>query len=638
LFADLEFTALAREFGAQATEREVAGVGQPAVRYEVVLDPETLRQLVARMRATGSCALSVESDAPEPMRGEIVGIALASPGVEAIYLPLGHRRLDAPRQIERSVALDLLRPILEDARVVRMGHDTKKDLILLRRSGVAGSHFAFDTMIAGYLLNSSRKSYDLDVVAQEASGLVVRPYESILGSGARRSTLADVEIDRAAALLCERAAAIGTIAPGLRKALEADELLPLLEGTELPLTEVLADMEATGVRIDSDFLAGLSSAWEAELTRLTEEIHRIAGREFNINSPQQLGEILFEELKLQPGRRTEKTRSFSTSVEVLEDLAGSHDLPRRLLDYRSLQKLKSTYVDALPKLVNPATGRLHTSFNQAVAATGRLSSSDPNLQNIPIRTDVGRQIRRAFIPSEGCLLLSADYSQIELRVLAHLSGDPGLIAAFRGGEDIHRRTAAEIFGVLPDLVSDEMRRRAKAINFGILYGMGPQRLARDQGIPLKEASEFIERYFRRFPGVKHYIDSTIAAAEREGRVRTLFRRLRHFPELKGSDRNARQQAVRAAVNTTIQGTAADLIKMAMVVLDRRLREKGCGARMTLQVHDELVLEVPKGEVVPVAALVREVMETIHPLAVDLLVDLHVGPNWLEMEEAPGSKD
>ena len=322
---------------------------------------------------------------------------------------------------------------------------------------------------------------------------------------------------------------------------------------------------------------------------------------------------------------------------MLEELAEEHELPRRILEYRSLQKLKSTYVDSLPGLINRETGRVHTSFNQAVAATGRLSSSEPNLQNIPVRTEQGRQIRRAFVTDRGRVLLSADYSQIELRVLAHLCGDPALVNAFRTGEDIHRRTAAEVFGVMPDLVSDEMRRRAKVVNFGIIYGMGAQRLAREQGIPLKEAEGFIEAYFKRLPRVKDYIDATIAAVESEGRVRTLLGRVRHFPELKGTDRNARQQALRAAVNTTIQGTAADLIKLAMVALARRLKEAGSGARMTLQVHDELVLEVPESEVPSVSRMVREVMEGVYALRVPLVADLKIGPNWLDMTKLE-SKD
>jgi DNA polymerase-1 len=425
----------------------------------------------------------------------------------------------------------------------------------------------------------------------------------------------------------------------MRRALEADGLAALLDDLEMPVAAVLAEMERTGIAIDPAFLAGLSGEWEKDLARLTGVIHALAGREFNINSPKQLAEILFDTLKLTPGRRTRKTGSRSTDSEVLEDLAEEHELPRRILEYRALQKLKSTYVDALPALMHPDTGRVHTSFNQAVAATGRLSSSDPNLQNIPIRTEQGRLIRRAFVPGDGCVLLSADYSQIELRILAHLSGDTALIEAFRSGDDIHRRTAAALFGVMPGLVTGEMRRRAKAVNFGIVYGMGPQRLAREQGVTVKEADAFIREYFARFPKVKTWIDATVALVESEGCVRTLFGRVRYFPEMQTADRNARQQAIRAAVNTPIQGTAADLIKKAMVDLHRRLASAGGGIRILLQVHDELVLEVPQGGERAAAALVREVMESAHPLDVPLVVDVRLGPNWLDLRDEGGrSKD
>ncbi len=612
-------------------------MAEPAGGHEVLTSAAALARAVSDLRAGGSFVLNLERDHAEPMRAGLVGVTLAGTGGRSFYLPLAHRLLGGPTQVTAEVALGLIRPLLVDSSLSRLGHNVKSDQILLRRLGIEVAGFAFDTMIASYLLNPSRRSHTLEVVAQEVAGLEIGGYETILGSGARHVPISEVEVDRTAGLVCARAAAILAIRDRLAEGLAADGLLPMFADLELPLAGVLAGMESAGVRIDTGFLARLSAAWEEDLRRLTAGIHAVAGREFNINSPRQLGEILFDTLKLRPGRKTQKTRSFSTNVEVLEELAEEHELPRLLLEYRSLQKLKSTYVDTLPRLVNPETGRVHTSFNQTVAATGRLSSSDPNLQNIPIRTERGRQIRRAFIPADGCLLVSADYSQIELRVLAHLCGDPALVEAFRAGEDVHRRTAAEVFGVMPDLVSDEMRRRAKAVNFGILYGMGPQRLARDQGITLKEATQFIESYFRRFPKVKEYIDATTVRAEAEGRVRTLFNRVRYLPELQGSDRNARQQAIRAAVNTTIQGTAADLIKMAMVALARRLEELGGGARMTLQVHDELVLEVPEAESGSVAALVRDVMETIHPLAVPLVADLHVGANWLEMEERPRSK-
>jgi DNA polymerase-1 len=519
------------------------------------------------------------------------------------------------------------------------GHDVKPDLMLLRRLGLEPRPYAFDTMLASYLLNPERRSHTLDLVAQEISGLEIPSWSQALGDGARALLVGDLDAARAAAVAGTRAAAVARLVDPMRRALEEDGVLDLLEELELPLAAVLAEMETCGVRIDVPFLQHLSAEWETTLADLTRRIHALAGREFNINSSRQLGEILFQTLKLAPGRRTRKTGSFSTDSEVLEELAGDHELPRLLLDYRALQKLKSTYVDALPQMVDPHTGRVHTSLNQAVAATGRLSSSDPNLQNIPIRTEQGRQIRRAFVPQEGWVLLSADYSQIELRVLAHMCADPVLIEGFRAGEDVHKTTAAALFGVMPGLVTGEMRRRAKAVNFGIIYGMGPQRLARDQGVTHKEAEAFIRDYFERFPKVKAYIDATIAAAERDGRVRTLFGRLRYFPDLRGSDRVARMQSLRAAVNTTIQGTAADLIKKAMVDLSRRLRREGRRARLLLQVHDELVLEAPPEEAGEVAVLLREVMEGTHPLEVPLAVDVRRGANWLDLLDEQGrSKD
>ena len=629
LFLELEFDALAREFAPSVIAQEAP--------HTVVLSPHDLERAVERLRSGGRFAFNFERDEREPMRARMVGVALAGEGGERFYVPLTHRSLEAPEPIDSGTALRILRPLFEGQAPRRVGHNVKSDLIMMNKLGWPAPPIEIDTMLASYLLNASRHSHALEVVAQELAGLTVPTYESVLGSGAKSLPLDQLAIDRAAGLVCARASAILAICDRLEVGLRQDGLLSLLNDLELPLASVLAEMESTGVRIDTDYLAALSREWQAEITRLTGEIHALAGKQFNINSPRQLGDILFETLRLAPGRRTQKTRSYSTSVEILEELAESHDLPRKILEYRSLQKLKSGYVDSLPGLINPETGRVHTSFNQGVAATGRLSSSDPNLQNIPIRTKQGRLIRRAFITDTGHVLLSADYSQIELRVLAHLCGDPALVEAFRAGEDIHRRTAAEVFGVRPDLVTDEMRRRAKVVNFGVIYGMGSQRLARELGISIKEAEVFIETYFRRLPKVKEYIEATIAAAESQGCVRTLLNRIRYFPELKGADRNARQQALRAAVNTTIQGTAADLIKLAMVALARRLDKAESGARMTLQVHDELVLEVPESERSAVAAEVRQVMQSVCPLKVPLVADLKAGPNWLEMNRVE-SKD
>jgi DNA polymerase-1 len=627
LFTELEFGGFLRELPQAATvvEAETA----------VAVSADEIAAAVRSLAGSDEIGFGIVRDALDPMRAAAVGVAVASPSGPAAYLPVAHRGLAAPPECPPEQVLNALEPLFERPGVRLAGHDVKGDLILMRRCGVMKPRFAFDTMLASYLLNPERRAHDLEVVARELAGMEVPTWPHLLGEGARAAPAADSDIGRVAATAGARVAAVARLVPALRRALEEDGLLPLLVDLELPLLEVLAEMEMTGVRIDVPFLQALSAEWDAQLRRLTGEIYALAGREFNINSPRQLGEILFDTLKLAPGRKTRKTGAWSTDSEVLEELAERHDLPKKLLEYRAIQKLKSTYVDALPVLVLPRTGRVHTSFNQAVAATGRLSSSDPNLQNIPIRTELGRQIRRAFVTDPGWTLLSADYSQIELRILAHLSGDPGLLGAFQSGEDVHRRTAAILFGVLPGLVTGDMRRRAKAVNFGIIYGMGPQRLARDQGVTVKQAEQFIAEYFAGFPKVKAYIDASIASAEGEGRVRTLLGRVRYFPEIRGADRNARQQAIRAAVNTAIQGTAADLIKEAMIVLARRLKEDGRRARMILQVHDELVLEAPEEEADAVSALVREVMEGAHPLSVPLLAEVRRGPNWLDLKGADG---
>jgi DNA polymerase-1 len=631
LYTDLEFTGFLRELPAPTVIQEI--------RSETILDPETLAQVVGRLAKTGRVAVNLEADSPFPMRAALVAVALAAEGEGAFYIPLRHHGLAAPRQMSEREAVGALRPLFRANGLRLVGHDVKGAVVLLARLGIEEARFAFDSMLADYLLNTARRLHSLETIASERCGLTIPAWSGLLGEGARAAALADVGVEQAAAVACARVMAMLEVETPLRDALAAEGLAPLYDEIELPVAAVLADMERAGIAVDAKFLAAISADWEQEMTRLTTQIHALAGVEFNLNSPKQLAEILFDTLKLTPGRKTRKTGSRSTDVEVLEELAEEHELPRRLLEYRALHKLKSTYVDALPALVDVHTHRVHTSFNQAVAATGRLSSTDPNLQNIPIRTEQGRQIRRAFVPGPGGALLSADYSQIELRVLAHLSGDPALIEAFHSRQDIHTTTAATLFGVLPGLVTGEMRRRAKAVNFGIVYGMGPQRLARDQGVSMKEAETFIREYFARFPKVKTWIDATTAEVESTGRVRTLFGRVREFPEMRGADRNARQQAIRAAVNTPIQGTAADLIKKAMVDLLPRLRRAHPEARLLLQVHDELVLESPRDEAAATGALVREVMESARPLAVPLVVDLRIGPNWLDLADASGrSKD
>ena len=621
LFTELEFTSLLKDVSPDATNARAD--------YKAVLERAELEALIGEIRRARRVCVDLETDSVDPLRAHIVGIALATAPHRARYVPVGHRYLGAPAQIPLKEALDALRGVLEDPRIAKVGQNIKYEILCLRQHGVRLRGIAFDTMVASYLVNSSRRTHNLDDLALEYLGYKTITYEDVAGSGAKQVTLDQVDAERVSNYSCEDADVtlqlMEVLAPRLREA----ALEELFETLEMPLVEVLAGMEEAGVRIDVEFLAGMSKELEAEAARLEGEIAALAGEEVNLNSPRQLGVLLFEKLKIRPLRRTQKSKAFSTDQDVLEELAHEHPIASKLLDYRTVTKLRSTYVDALPALVNPTTGRLHTSFNQTVAATGRLSSSEPNLQNIPIRTELGRRIRRAFIPAEGCVLVAADYSQIELRILAHMADDPEMVAAFQHGEDIHVRTAAEIFGVAPALVTSDMRRAAKAINFGIIYGMGAQRLARDQEITLAQAQSFIRQYFERFPRVKEYIDDTIRRVERDGYVTTLFNRIRYFPEAQSPNRGLRQQVLRQAVNTTIQGTAADLIKRAMLALDRRLAEEKLRSRMILQVHDELVLEAPAEEVERVSPLVRGAMEGVYPMRVPLAVDLRTGRNWME---------
>jgi DNA polymerase-1 len=623
LFTRLEFQSMLAELRPDA--------GSSAADYQVVTTRAGLQKIIHQVEAAGRVSVDLETTSVDAMTCDILGIALTVEEGKAVYVPVRHEK-GATTQLTPAEALSLLEPVLAGDKVAKIAQNAKYEYLVFRRAGIRLRNVAFDTMLAAYLLNPSR-SHKLDDLAGEYLDYRMIPYTDLAGKGAKQVTLDQVELARVVEYAGEDAditlRLADLFAPRLREAALED----LFTTLEMPLLPVLAEMEYAGVRVDVDHLKGIGVRLEMDLARIETEIHAAAGTEFNINSPKQLGEVLFQQMGIKPRRKTAKTKAFSTSQAVLEELALGHPICGQVLEWRSLAKLKGTYVDALPEMVHPDTGRVHTSFNQAVAATGRLSSSDPNLQNIPVRTAIGREIRRAFIADPGHVLLTADYSQVELRILAHLTGDTVLIQAFADGEDIHARTAAAIFGVHADLVSDEMRRRAKAINFGILYGMGPMRLAREQGITMKEAQAFIAAYFERFARVKEYIDETIAYAEEHGYVKTLLDRVRYFPELQSGNQMARQQALRAAVNTTIQGTAADLIKKAMLAIDRRLGTEKLQTRMILQVHDELVLEVPQAEIEAVAVLVREEMEGVHPLDVPLTVDLGWGPNWVDAKPA-----
>ncbi|MBW2673765.1 MAG: DNA polymerase I, partial [Deltaproteobacteria bacterium] len=509
----------------------------------------------------------------------------------------------------------------------KYGHDMKAAALALARRGNTLKGDVSDIMLAAYILDPSRRGHDLPDLVQEQYGRTIPSLKDLTGSGAKAIPFDAVSLKDAAPYACRRADFIFRLAPFLAERMEEAGLTELFDDVEMPLVGVLASMEAAGVLLDCDLLGEMSAQLGQLLDISEEKIYGLAGERFNINSPKQLQVVLFDKLGLPRGRKTKA--GYSTDVDVLTNLARSYELPAEILGYRSLAKLKSTYIDALPLLVNPETGRVHTSYNQTVTATGRLSSSNPNLQNIPIRTAEGKRIRQAFIAPEGCELVSADYSQIELRILAHLSGDALLIEAFRSEEDVHTKTASDIFGVFPGMVSEEMRRQAKVINFGVIYGMSAFGLARELNIGQKRAQDYIDNYFSRFSGVSAFIEETLEGARKRGFVTTLLNRRRYLPEINGTNAQVRQFAERTAVNTPIQGTAADLIKVAMLRIARGIEERKLSARMTMQVHDELIFEVPASEVEEVITLVRGEMEGVIDLKVPLKVEIASGKNWDE---------
>jgi len=601
---------------------------QKSVSYEhyyLITEEEELDELVIRLKKAAAFSLDLETTSRDPLDAKIVGLSFSARPHEAYYIPVGHDYTGVPPQIPKTKVLEILRPVLEDSQKSKYGQNIKYDYIVLRRNGMKLAGITFDTMIASYLLNPTKRSHSLEHIAQEYLEHQMITYNegTVKGQGFQK-----VDLHKAKEYSCEDADVTFLVTNLLLQKLKEDSLDELFFQMELPLVEVLAEMELWGVKINSDLLLDLSKELESRLWGLEGNIFNLVGEKFNINSTQQLGKILFEKLRLPVIKKT-KT-GHSTDVEVLQELAKEHELPRAVLEYRSLAKLKSTYVDSLPKLINPITKRVHTSYNQTVTATGRLSSSDPNLQNIPIRTEEGRRIREAFIPEAGWWMISADYSQVELRILAHLSGDATLKEAFQKGEDIHARTASEIFGLPPDEVTPQMRREAKVINFGIIYGISAYGLAKELDVEPRRAAEYIEEYFNRYQGVKAYIDKTLQEARDKGYVTTLYRRRRYLPEINTSNRSARQFAERTAMNTPIQGTAADIIKAAMIRIDRHLKERGFKAKMIIQVHDELVVEAPENEVEEVEKIIKEAMEGVMELTVPLKVSVARGKNWGEI--------
>jgi len=593
-------------------------------KYETIMDENALKALVTKLKKAKEFALDLETTSKSPTQAEMVGISFSWAEGEACYIPVSHRYLGAPEQLDKQMVIEALKPLLQDEKLKKFGHNIKYDLIVLANEGVELNGMAFDSMLASYVLDPSKRQHGMDALAMEILQHQNISYEDVAGKGAKQIGFDEVEIEPAS----EYAAEDSDITLRLTHALQArlkDETLKLYDELELPLINVLADMEMTGVLVDREHLKKLSGKLSRKLKKQEDEIYELAGEPFNINSPKQLGVILFEKLEL-PAKKKTKT-GYSTDMSVMEELAEEHELPDKIVNYRQLSKLKSTYVDALPLEINQKTGRVHTSYNQTVAATGRLSSSDPNLQNIPIRSDLGKEIRQAFVADKSGWLLSADYSQIELRILAHLSEDPALIKAFKKGEDIHTRTAAEIFGQSLDEVDEDGRRMAKAVNFGIVYGLSAFGLSRQLKIAPGEAKAFIDQYFDLYKNVKTFMESTIEEARQCGYTVTIMNRRRYLPDLHSKNRQVRESAERIAINSPVQGSAADMIKLAMIRLHKKLAKMK--SKMIMQVHDELVFECPAGEKKDVEALVKKEMEGVWPMQVSVVVHLNWGKNWDE---------
>ncbi len=635
LFQELEFNRLLKDL----TGLEGQSAESGPRHYEIVDSREGLAGLLKQLKKVPMFSVDLETTSLDPISAHVVGLSFSWERNQAVYIPVripeGAVVGDLFQTKEGAVdrVLDELKPVLEDPGIRKCGQNIKYDMLVLKRHGIALAGVDFDSMVAAYLINPSARQFGIDVLALEYLHIQKIPTRSLIGSGRNQISMADVPLGKISEYACEDADVAWRLREVLEPKLASGGMDALFREVEVPLLSVLMEMEDNGVALDTRLLSEMSGEMQGQLDRLQNDVFDLAGERFNINSTQQLGRILFEKLKVHEElgmRRPKRTKTgYATDVQVLESLS-RHPLPKKLLEYRQLTKLKSTYVDALPKLVNPKTGRIHASFNQTATTTGRLSTSDPNLQNIPIRTDIGREIRRAFISGEkGWQILSADYSQIELKIMAHLSGDETLLDSFRKGEDVHLRTAVEIFGILPEKVTPEQRRQAKTINFGIMYGMGAYGLAQRLSISNEEAQGFITAYFARYPKVNAYITRTIAQAYETGFVTTLLNRRRFLPELKSNNRNIREFGERTAVNTPIQGTAADLIKVAMIRITDRLHRDEFRSKMILQIHDELVFESPDSEIDAMKAMVKHEMENAIELSVVPSVDIGVGRSWFE---------
>ncbi|MCK4978089.1 MAG: DNA polymerase I [Anaerolineales bacterium] len=650
LFRELEFrslmtrlSALMKTYGIGPTDEGqqlslFGGQEHPAtssaseVQTSIVDSPDALRELVDLLSSAQVVAFDTETTSTDQMSAELVGISLSVDGEYGYYIPVGHLP-DLGKQLPVDIVIEALKEPLTDSHLQKVGHNLKYDYILLARYGLRVNPLSFDTMIAEWLINPTSRNLGLKNLAWVRLNAHMTSIEELIGKGKKQISMADVPIAQAADYAGVDAAIVLQLMPQLRSELEERHAMNLFEEIEMPLVTVLADMEMAGIALDTQFLAEMSADLGTRLGEIETQVYQSVGEPFNLNSPQQLSRVLFDRLQITPPDRTRRTSSgyYSTAVGVLEALRGKHPVVDWVLEYRELSKLKSTYVDALPLQINPTTGRVHTSYNQTGSVTGRIASSNPNLQNIPIRTELGRRVRRGFVADPGFRLLAVDYSQVELRIVAHMAGDEAMLAAFRAGQDIHATTAAAIYNVTLENVTKEQRRHAKAVNFGLIYGMSAFGLMRTTDLTLAEAEEFVDSYFRQFPAIKSYLDDTRRQAADQGYVETLLTRRRYFPGLKNqSNHNIRNREEREAINAPIQGTAADIMKIAMLRVPIALKEAGLSASMLLQVHDELVLECPEDELNPTAALVQKVMENAYTLSIPLVTEARSGYNWGEM--------
>ncbi len=628
-FRELEFYSLLpklpdAEEGADTIEVKA---GPPAGKYHIVATTKDLDEVVSGLSAAKSFAFDTETTGLNPMTSQLVGISLSVKAGQAYYIPVGHTILDEVTQLPLEQVINRLKPVFEDSNISKMAHNGKYDMMVLAESGVAVEGLSFDSMIAAHLL--SENSLGLKALAFSKLGIEMTPIKELIGTGAKQLSMAQVDIKQAADYACADADMTFQLSKLLEKELNEQGLIKLFGEVEMPLVPVLLLMERNGIAVDTGILKEMSQLLGGQVIELEKKIHHEAKHEFNINSPQQLGKVLFEEMQL-PTIRRGKTK-YSTDASVLEELKLIHPIAGYIIEYRQLTKMKSTYIDNLPGLVNPKTGRIHTSFNQTRTTTGRLSSSDPNMQNIPIRGELGGQVRQAFIAPPGSKLLGGDYSQIDLRALAHLSGDENLLKAFQHDEDIHMATAVQIFGVDASRITADMRRFAKTINFGVIYGMSGYGLEQATELSRQEAGNFIKAYFEKYPGIRKYMDATKEQAHKDGYVQTLLGRRRYIPDIHSKNWQVREGAERMAINMPVQGTSADIIKVAMVNLYREMEKKRLKSKMLLQVHDELVFEVPDGEIDTLRKLTTDIMSSAVELSVPLKVDTKTGQNWGEMK-------